>query len=87
MFRYKLRTLLIVLALGPPLLAAAVPPLVAWLQPESLILEAGSFDRRVLQKRSAASAQLVWRDVNGVARTDPPALPQRMKNGMVLPRP
>ncbi len=29
--RYKLRTLLIVLALGPPVLAAVVPPLIAWL--------------------------------------------------------
>jgi len=29
--RFRLRTLLIVLALGPPVLAAVVPPLIAWL--------------------------------------------------------
>jgi hypothetical protein len=31
MLRYKLRTLLIVLALGPPVLAAVVPPVIAWI--------------------------------------------------------
>ena len=35
MFRYKLRTLLIVLALGPPVLGFLVPPLAAWLSKPS----------------------------------------------------
>jgi len=32
--QYRLRTLLIVLALGPPLLAWGVPALVEWLRPD-----------------------------------------------------
>jgi hypothetical protein len=45
--RYKLRTLLILLAIGPPVLAAVVPPILAWLREEPLMTEAGSWDRRV----------------------------------------
>lgn len=44
--RYRLRTLLILLAVGPPVLAWIVPSVIAWLQPEPLILDAGSVDRR-----------------------------------------
>jgi hypothetical protein len=44
--RYRLRTLLMVLAVGPPVLAEIVPVVIGWLQPDPLILEAGSWDRR-----------------------------------------
>ena len=48
MFRYKLRTLLIVLALGPILLAHFGRPLACWLEHGRLITEAiTNYDRRV----------------------------------------
>ena len=41
--RFRLRTLLIVLALGPPLLVWAVPPVIAWIrEPPTPMLEYGS---------------------------------------------
>jgi hypothetical protein len=48
MLRYKLRTLLIVLALGPPVLAYFGRPLANWFAQRSLVTEViTSYDRRL----------------------------------------
>ena len=63
MFRFRLRTLLIVLALGPPVLAVLLPPLVARLTRRV---------PRIVEKKAAGSAQFVWRDKNGVVHVEAP---------------